>query len=160
MTATKKLNGWHVLLILVGFFGVVIAVNAYFIVTALDTFPGEEVMHPYIKGLNYNQEIEERAEQAALGWTAEISGIKREGDAVLIDVVYRDRNGAIIPDLDVKGALKRTTHEGEDQSLEFERVGGAYVARAQKAGAGLWDFTAVAVSPKGERFELEKRLML
>ena len=46
-----RLNGWHVLAMLVAFFGVVIAVNVGFAVQAYSTFPGEVTARPYEEGL-------------------------------------------------------------------------------------------------------------
>ncbi|HXI87801.1 MAG TPA: FixH family protein [Parvularculaceae bacterium] len=158
MIAAKKLTGLRVLFILIGFFGVVIAVNIWFVVEALGTFPGEEVKNPYLEGIHYNALLEERAKEKALGWTADLVGVRRDGDDLLISVIYRDKEGGTLSNLSVKGALKRATHAGDDKDLIFEQVGAAYVARASKARGGLWDLSAIASSTDGGRLEFEKRL--
>ena len=67
----KELKGWHVLLIMLGFFGVMFAVNGVFLYHAITSFPGEDVKKSYVQGLNYNQTLSARASQADLGWRAE-----------------------------------------------------------------------------------------
>jgi len=44
--AGPKLKGKHILFILLGFFGIVFAVNGYFAYSALHTFPGELPAQP------------------------------------------------------------------------------------------------------------------
>ena len=46
--------GRHVLWGLIGFFGVIFAVNAIFVYAAEETFSGGDTSDPYRKGLNYN----------------------------------------------------------------------------------------------------------
>ena len=68
-----RLKGWHVLAGMIAFFGVIFSVNAFFITTALRTFPGEETRRSYVQGLAYNDVIAERQAQAALGWSAAVN---------------------------------------------------------------------------------------
>ena len=69
--ATKPLRGIDVFLWLAAFFVVTFAVDGYFIVRAVNTFPGEQVKNSYVLGLDFNQQVARRAAQAELGWTAE-----------------------------------------------------------------------------------------
>lgn len=83
MQASKGLRGVHVLWMVVGFFALVIGADTYFIISAVNTFPGEQVKNSYVLGLDYNREIEERSRQIELGWTAE-AGIVDDGRAALV----------------------------------------------------------------------------
>ncbi|MEO1305623.1 MAG: FixH family protein, partial [Pseudomonadota bacterium] len=67
----KTLKGWHVLLIMLGFFGIMFAVNGVFLYHAITSFPGEDIKKSYVQGLNYNDTLAVRAAQAELGWQAE-----------------------------------------------------------------------------------------
>lgn len=69
-TNGEELKGWHVLLIMLGFFSVIFAVNGVFLYHALKTHPGEIVEKSYLQGLNYNDRLNTRALQAERGWTA------------------------------------------------------------------------------------------
>ena len=62
-----RIRGWHVLVAMVLFFGVITAVNAVFISAALRTYPGEVSVTPYEDGLAYNAKLARQAAQAKLG---------------------------------------------------------------------------------------------
>ena len=49
---TPKLTGRGVLLLVAGFFGVIIATNVIFITAALRTFRGEDEAKPYLQGVD------------------------------------------------------------------------------------------------------------
>ena len=61
----NKLTGRGVLLILAGFFGVIILTNAIFITAAVRTFRGEDEAKPYLQGVEYNRTLVRRAEQVS-----------------------------------------------------------------------------------------------
>ena len=52
-----NLNGRHVLIGLLLFFGTIFAVNGYFMFVALSTYTGVVADEPYRKGLAYNARI-------------------------------------------------------------------------------------------------------
>lgn len=79
----KPLRGIHVFWMVFAFFAVVISVDAYFIVGAVTSFPGEQVKNSYVLGLDYNREVERNERQARLGWSAE-AGLRREGELSLV----------------------------------------------------------------------------
>ena len=66
------LRGSHVLMILVGFFAIIVAVDGFMIYQAVTTFGGLET-DAYRKGLAYNERIEQETEQTSKGWHDEIS---------------------------------------------------------------------------------------
>ena len=63
-----RLTGKHILLILLGAFAVIGAVNAAFIYFAVSTGPGEERGASYEVGLRYNNILAEERTQNALQW--------------------------------------------------------------------------------------------
>ena len=65
-----RITGWHVLVSVVAFFGVVIAVDSLFLVLAYRSHPGQVSVTPYEDGLAYNRAVAQRRAQAAMGWTA------------------------------------------------------------------------------------------
>lgn len=150
---TFRIKGWHVLLGFVAFFGVVIAVDTGFIIMSVRTFPGQVSVTPYEDGLVYDRKLAQIATQERLGWRA---GAAAERGAVVVEM--RDRAGAALTGLAVIGKLERPATEAGRLTLSFhETSAGRYVARPGRL-AGAWDLTAVAVGPRGERFEAERRL--
>jgi nitrogen fixation protein FixH len=51
----KPFTGYHMAAILIGFFGIVIAVNIYMAKVAVGTFGGTVVDNSYVASQNYNE---------------------------------------------------------------------------------------------------------
>lgn len=108
---TERLTGRGVLIWLFGFFGVIFATNAYFIMVSTQTFRGEDEQKPYLQGVEYNQTLALRAEQAALGWKATITAIRLANGNVRVEVRIRDRNGNAVAEVGLAGALRHPADE-------------------------------------------------
>ncbi len=65
-------------MLLIAFFGVIFAVNGYFLYSALSTHTGVVAIEPYRKGLAYNERIAADERQKALGWQRQTS-LARDG---------------------------------------------------------------------------------
>jgi len=150
----RPLTGWHVLAIIVAFFGVTIAVNATFITLAVRTHPGEDVPRSYVQGINYNETLERRRQQAELGWRARMNAVDGE---LLIEV--RDAADATVTGLLLEGQLIHQADTSQDVVLAFEeRRSGLYVAELPDVENGQWRIRA---HNAGEiPFELEHDLWL
>lgn len=147
-----RVKGWHVLAIIVSFFGVVFTVNAIFITTALNTFPGEETRRSYVQGRDYNQVVDARRAQEALGWSATANLTE---ERVLIDV--RDADGQPVTGLRLEGVLQHPASMSYDRDLVFTEVrGGVYAAGVGDLPEGRWTLSAQATGD--QPFALETRL--
>lgn len=67
-SASYPLKGKHVFLMLVAFFGFIIAVNAIMGWFALRTMPGTEVKSAYQASQGFQKELDKAKEQDARGW--------------------------------------------------------------------------------------------
>ena len=131
----KELKGWHVLLWMLGFFGIMFAVNGVFLYHAITSFPGEDVKKSYVQGLNYNQTLEARAAQKALGWRAEIG---HDGATIILHL--EDKVGNALSGRQIIGELRRQTTQQADQILIFKAgMGGDYLAATDGLATGQWD---------------------
>ena len=138
------LRGWHVLALLLAFFGAVIAVNVAFAVVAVQSFPGEDVRRSYTQGVHYNDVLAERRAQEALGWSA-AAALAGEGDGATVNVALRTRDGAALSGAELTGALQRPTDSRLDRTLTFEEVApGQYRARLDDLHKGRWRLRARA----------------
>ena len=151
----RPLTGRGVLLWLGAFFACVVAVNVGFIVTSVNTFRGEDEQKPYLQGVEYNQTLARRAEQARLGWRASISA-------------ERLANGHVRLNFDLKGAgnaepkftaeLRHPADENRDKQLRVVRQGGGrFSADAGAVSAGAWDVILTSADTKAP-FEATTRL--
>ena len=134
----KTLTGKHVLIILLSAFGVVFAVNGYFLYSALHTLPGEQRGATYEAGLHYNATLAEQRAQEALHWS-------HKSEASLgspLTVTVADANGAPVAGLAMEGWLERPASNRADRKLTFnEVVAGRYEASAASLEAGTWILT-------------------
>ncbi len=154
----RELTGRHVLLIFLAAFALVLAVNVVFITLSLRTFTGEDTPDAYSRGLTYNDVLEERTAQAALGWRAAVT-VEAGDTATLVRVDLTDAAGAPISGAEVTVLFRRPTHEGEDtEAACTEARPGVYTAMVELPGAGVWDARGRAVRGAQERLDFEERL--
>ena len=156
----RPLTGRGVLVMLVGFFGVIFAVNIYFLVSALKTYTGVVSQEPYRKGLQYNQRIAADERQSQLGWTVGVD-VGAEGRAKL---TFMGADNKPVTALTVTATLGRPANDREDRTLTLtETQPGQYEGSGQALGAGGWVLNAVAsaqISGSEPLYRLRKRLWL
>jgi nitrogen fixation protein FixH len=154
----KPLTGRRVLLWLGGFFGLIITANAIFITEAVKTFRGEDEQKPYLQGVQYNQTLAHRAEQARLGWRASIDARRLPAGQVEILVELRHRDGSPETGAHLAGELRHPADENRDRALRFSQISsGLYQATAQ-AQPGNWD--VLVANAQGAPFQATRRLWL
>lgn len=139
-----EIRGWHVLAAMISAFGLVIAVNVAFAVIAIRTFPGEDVRRSYLQGVRYNETLEARREQAALGWSASAQ-LAQNGERIDLVVVLSDRDGAPLDDASIIGELRWPMDVRHDRALTFHQIeAGRYVAPLADLPSGFWRLRARA----------------
>ena len=159
MTEKGKLTGRHVLIMVIAFFGVMLAANVIFIRAAVTTYPGVTEDKSYIHGVKYNDTLAERAAQAELGWAAEVTEVTREGEAGRI-VIRMAKDHTALTSLSIEGALKRPASADADQPLAFKPLGeGLYGAEVAAFAPGVWDMTLRAENSLGEALDVEARII-
>ena len=135
----SELRGTHMLAVFVVFFGVIFAVNGYFLYVAISTHAGLAAVEPYRKGLAYNDRIAADDAQTLLRWSAELK-LDRAGMLVLS---LHDDAGAPIANRRVAATIGRPSTVRFDQALALKEIGpGVYAAQATDVGAGTWVATA------------------
>jgi nitrogen fixation protein FixH len=152
-----RLSGWGVLIWLTGFFAVVIATNVCFIILSVKTFSGEDEAHPYLQGIEYNETLARRAEQARLGWHAEISSRRMAAGELQITARITGPGGGPENDVPLTGELRHLADAGRDRPLVFRESGpGTYVATLEGVKQGGWD---VLLNNSGTHpFEASRRI--
>lgn len=158
----KELTGRHVLFSLLGFFGLIIGVNAVMITAALQSFSGETIEKAYVKGLNYNDEAAARAEQAERGWTGALETVRRDGSAA-VTIAIRTKDGAPVTGLSAAATLRHPVRAAFDQTTLLSEIRpGVYAADVPDIGAGQWDVAIAASDPNDSRitFAAERRVWL
>ncbi len=154
-----QLEGRHVLAILLSFFGVVFAVNGYFLYSALSTHTGVVAIEPYRKGLAYNARIAADERQSVLGWRDTLL-VERDGT---IRVTLVDQGGAPVRGLAVTSVVGRPTTVRFDRGARLvEEAPGQYIANVAPLADGSWLVTIEAGDPADAEplFRSRRRLWL
>lgn len=141
--AEKQLTGRHVLITLLAFFGVMLAVNAYFTVVAVKTFRGEDVPRSYRQGLEYNQTINARDMQVKKGWSASVN-VLPQGDAARVVVKIVDEQGNPVPNLQLQGKVRHPTDTTLDRPVIFQWDGTEHYTASLNVSEGRWKLVANA----------------
>ncbi|MBL4870808.1 MAG: FixH family protein [Robiginitomaculum sp.] len=111
----RPFTGRHMLILMVSFFGVIVAVNVFMMYKAVTTFRGEDVKQSYRQGLDYNKTLSKRAKQMARGWSANINI-----NGHILSLRLQDENGLPVRGLKVEGVLKHPVETDLDTLLLFE----------------------------------------
>lgn len=151
------IQGRHVLLAMLAFFGVVLGVNALMLWQAIATHSGVVALEPYRKGLAYNARIAAGERQAALGWSVDVT-LGKDG---LVALALADASGKAVEGLVATGTLGRPTANHSDLRLRFaERQAGAYTADAGALEPGAWQLDVVvhAAGAQGGAGEIVYRM--
>ena len=153
------LQGWHVLAILVAFFGSIFAVNGYFIFTSLATHSGVVSEEPYRKGLGYNQRIAADDRQTALRWQVDLD-VKATG-AVKLALV--DASGKPIVNKRVSLQVGRPSTRSFDRTIALtETTPGTYAGTSQVFSSGNWVADAEVEDSQNQEpsYRIRRRLWL
>jgi len=160
-SADRPLTGRTVLLSLIGFFGVVIGINAVMMALAIGTMPGLETKKPYQAGIGYNAEIEAARAQAARRWKV-ASHIDRDASGrAAVTVEARDGDGAPLTRLAFTVRLVRPADERADRTISLTEHGsGRYLGEAADVASGLWDIELDADRGPERMFRSRNRVTL
>jgi len=139
----KEFTGRKMLLVTVGSFSIIIAVNLVLAFKAVSTFPGLEVENSYVASQTFDAE---RKAQLALGWKASVA--YRDG-AFRLGLVGPD--GAPAEVKSVSAMVGRSTERKDDQTPELVFDGNDWSAPATLA-PGYWQVWVNAVAPDGTEF--------
>lgn len=158
LRAERTLTGRHVLIAVCAFFGIVFAVNGYFLFSALATHTGVVAVEPYRKGLAYNDRIAASDRQVARGWRDTVTA---SGDGT-VAVVLADASGAAVPGIKLTGSIGRPSTAREDIALVFvETTPGLYRAKVTTLAPGAWIIALQAHSTASEPdYQMRRRLWL
>ena len=150
----NPLKGWHVLVMISLFFGVMISVNATMVTLALRSHPGEDVERSYTQGINYNETLERRRIQESLGWQARFNVVENR---LLLQM--SDREGNPLSDLVLAGSMRHPTRTALDCPIMMESMGeGRYEIDLPCVLEGRWSVRLA--SQNLPPFEVEYNLVL
>jgi nitrogen fixation protein FixH len=157
----KPLTGRLVLIMLLGFFGIVFGVNFTLMELAIATLPGTEVDSAYSASLGYEKEIAAAHDQTARKWKVE-AHIERDGSGgATLQVDARDDSGRPMTGLKFQGTLERPTDKRADLAVSLAEVGiGIYRGSAPAVAPGQWDLVLEGDAAGQRMFMSKNRVLL
>ncbi|EKF17592.1 FixH family protein [Nitratireductor pacificus] len=151
----KEFTGWHMLAIMIAFFGVVIAVNLTMAFYASSSWTGLIVKNSYVASQTFNERTAEGREQAALGWTGELMV---KGDAITYRLV--DASGSTIPLDSVAVVMHRPVTADEDIALTLERRADGTFGIDHGPGDGTWVINITAEAGLDHPYRDVRRIVI
>jgi nitrogen fixation protein FixH len=150
---------WIPAVFVLGFL-VVVAVNATLIVTAVGSFSGLVVAHPYKKGSEYTRVHAALEQQKALAWRYHIASDATADGRLRLSVQWTEASGLPLSGLVVTAEFGRPVENMPPLRLDLAAQGGGrYGAIVDLPRPGLWDLRLVAA--QGERqFVAAERLQV
>ncbi|PKB25516.1 nitrogen fixation protein FixH [Novosphingobium kunmingense] len=146
---TRRFNGRHMALILVGGFGLVIAVNLSAAVVAKRTFGGIVVENSYAASQDFNRWLNEAKSERALGWNAQVS---RRPDGRLALALGKVPAGAVIT-----AEARHPLGRAPDRVLTFAPDGPNGAVSREMLPAGRWTLR-MTISAEGRQVRSESAL--
>ncbi len=145
----RQLTGRMVLLMLVGFFGLVTLVNVFMIQAAISTFGGVDTPSSYKAGLAFKAEEAAAAEQQARNWTVN-AHLTHAGGGEIVTIDVLDDAGRPVANAEVSARLSHPVDERRDIAVVMSEIGAGTYSGSAVAGPGQW-FLAIEVARNGER---------
>jgi nitrogen fixation protein FixH len=156
----RGIEGRHVLLALVAFFGVMFIVNGIFVYFAVSTFSGGDTSDPYRKGLNYNDTLKAAVRQEERGWQSNVAYDDKTG---WLELRFTDKNAAPITGLGIRAKLSRPATDKEDRHIVLTETGQGVYAAAVVLAPGLWVISVASREggkSQGAVYRLKRRLFV
>ncbi len=149
-------------LLFFAFFAVVLMVNGTMIWIALSSWTGLETKNHYLKGVDYNQTLQDVRTQESLGWNVQSSiapVVSPDGPPGRFDVVLvlTDPADTAISGARVEVRLERPTHHGIDvRATLTESAPGRYAGQVDVPAAGQWNLRRLVWSGAGTHQTVER----
>ena len=130
---TRTFTGWHMMGIMLAFFGVIVAVNLAMATFAVQTFGGKVVDNSYVAGQRFNGWLKEARAQQALGWNWRVTREADGGVAITLRAGDEPLLGAR-----VAAIASHPVGRMEDVTLAFAGEGDGRLVSERPLPAGRW----------------------
>jgi nitrogen fixation protein FixH len=136
---TRELTGRHVLFCLLGFFGVVFAVNAVLVKAATSTFGGVETSSSYKAGLMFEKEVVRAEQQDELHWQVGGKIARNKAGEAVLDISARDAQDTPLEGITAQARLAHPADERLDHVIALDQTNAGLFHGEAQAPAGQWE---------------------
>lgn len=151
--ARRPFTGWHMTIILVAFFVVVMSVNIFMAVSAISTFGGTVVDNSYVASQKFNGWLDAARRQQQMGWRRAIA----LDDARHVRVTLTDQAGQPVSVGIITGRAIHPLGRAPEVKLTFQSVGHGVYRAQQALPAGRWQ-VRVTLAGHGETQHFQKEV--
>lgn len=152
-TREARFTGWHMLFLMLAFFGVIFSVNFFMAFSASRTWTGLVVQNSYVASQQFNTKLANARAQAEMGWQG---GLDYADGGLVFHLT--DAVGQPLPALGVTIALNRPIGVAGDQSHQLvQRPDGRWFAPVLLQ-TGVWNAQIVASFADQADYEHHARL--
>ncbi|MBT1159085.1 FixH family protein [Aminobacter anthyllidis] len=152
---TRPFTGWHMLVIMVAFFGVIISVNLLMATLANTSWTGLVVQNTYVASQQFNERIAESRAQAALGWKSILTIANGE-----VRYSLADATGSTIAVDGVTASFRRPAYEAEDWQVALKRNADGAFSIVTPVRDGIWIVSTEAKVAAGEPYREARRIVI
>lgn len=145
----REFTGRDMALILVGGFGIVVAVNFFMASLATGGFHGVVVENSYVASQKFNGWLEDAEKSRALGWEADLA---RDDEGRVVAATEGVPSGATLT-----AELRRPLGEHEFASLTFIETAEGVYRSSEAVPGGRW-IARLEIVSDGQRWTGESRL--
>jgi len=146
-------TGWHMLAVMVAFFGVIIAVNLTMAFLASKSWTGFVVQNTYVASQQFNAKAAAARRQAALGWSGDFS--IRDGRT---RYSLADREGRPVALTGVTLKFMRPVDDREDRLVTLVRDGDGSFSTGEAVADGAWLVEVTAEAGRDEPYRETRRI--
>ena len=137
----RQFTGRHMLLTLVGFFGIIMAVNFTMAKIAVGGFSGTVVTNSYVASQHYNEWIEAAEAQAAKGWGAEVA-LDEDAHVILSPSGFEPHS--------IEAIAEDPLRRSNDFALSMERQADGSFRSLEPLPEGRWSVRSIAAGDDGD----------
>lgn len=149
----KEFTGWHMLALMVAFFGVVVGVNIFMATSAIRTWTGLVVDNSYVASQQFNTKLANANAQAAKGWQG---GLDYQSGTLRFTLVDGAAQPLIADTVTID--ISRPIGVDGDQTLILSRQSD-YAYEADVAlDPGVWNAAIIVTFPDQPNYEHRARL--
>ena len=152
--AEFEFTGKHMLLLMLVFFGVIMAVNFTMASMASRTWTGLIVKNSYVASQKFNEELQQAKAQQASGIYSELGYSNSQ-----ITFVLKDKDDKSLSANDLTIAIVRPAFEQEDQVGLLIQIGHGSYHFPVELGEGEWKLQITGVS-NGQSYRRDARLII
>jgi nitrogen fixation protein FixH len=150
-----QFTGKHMLLIMVAFFGVIIAVNIAMATLARTSWTGAVVANSYVASQEFNEKISEARTQVALGWTS-----KLDIEGGHLRFIVADIRGQPVKVSGGELTLRRPAYDAEDRIVPLKQLADGIIGSDMSLRDGIWIAEVHADAGLGRPYRDVQRIVI